>query len=332
MGITGLSHVGLSTPDLDRAIAFYGDTLGFADVVRFSWEAGNPAADAGLGLIDTAADIAVLCAGNTYLEILQFNAPLPVRLDDAPTLFREGITHIALETPDVAAAEAVVLASGGRAIPRADANSATSRLVRDPDGNLLELRSTVGAPLGGYAALTIDVPALVSTAEPLARRAARRDTVHGLHHVGVCTLDLDATSTFYAEAGLSTVADGRWDLGDGDGLDASRMVARRGRAHLMSFGNAYLELLQYDDVEVQARPESARIIEYGFNHVCADVDDIGSIHAHLTTAGMTSYAPWVVMPGGNAAMGYALDVQRTPLELLEHRTPASIMWPGHLSV
>ena len=100
----------------------------------------------------------------------------------------------------------------------------------------------------------------------------------------------------------------------------------------MSFGNAYLELLQYDGVDVAARPHSARIIEYDFNHLCVDVDDIGGLHAYLSGHGMTAHAPWVQMPGGHAAMGYALDVQRTPIELLEHRSQASTMWPGHLSI
>ena len=50
-------------------------------------------------LVDTAADIAVLSAGNTYLEVLHFRSPLPIRLDDPPTLFREGITQSIMSTP-----------------------------------------------------------------------------------------------------------------------------------------------------------------------------------------------------------------------------------------
>lgn len=337
MRVTGLSHIGLSTPDLDRAIAFYTDALGFAEIVRFAWEAGNPAADAGLGLVDTAAEIAVLTAGNTYLEVLQFHSPLPVRLDDPPTLFREGITHIALETPDIGRAwDATRNAGGSSAHP--ESPGAPSRLVRDPDGNLIELRSTATAPVGGYAELVVTVPAAAHPVEVVAPRpAARRDIVIGVHHVGVCTRDLDAASEFYRQAGLVTVADGSWDLradtpDDSAATDSSRMVAQQGRAQLMSFGNAYLELLQYGDVEVAARPASARIIEYGFNHLCTDVDDIGTLHQHLSSHGMTAHAPWVAMPGGHAAMGYALDPQRTPIELLEHRTQASTMWPGHLSI
>jgi catechol 2,3-dioxygenase-like lactoylglutathione lyase family enzyme len=330
--VTGLSHVGLSTPDFERALTFYTQALGFAEIVRFSWDAGNPAADAGLGLADTAADIAVLTAGNTYLEVLHFRSPLPVRLDEPPTLFREGITHIALETPDVEAVRRLILQAGGSEVERGDA-TATSRLVRDPDGNLIELRTTASVPVGGYTALTVETPGGATPVEGLAPRPTpRRDHVLGIHHAGVCTLDLEATSAFYQQAGLTVIADGRWDLGDTASQDASRMVAGQGRAQLMTFGNAYLELLQYDDVDVSPRPQTARIIEYGFNHLCVDVDDIGRLHEHLSGQGMTSHAPWVAMPGGHAAMGYALDVQGTPIELLEHRTQASTMWPGHLNI
>ena len=47
---------------------------------------------------------------------------------------------------------------------------------------------------------------------------------------------------------------------------------------------------------------------------------------------MTCFAPWTTMPGGNASMGYALDPAKNPIELLEHLTLDSVMWPGHLSV
>jgi hypothetical protein len=105
-----------------------------------------------------------------------------------------------------------------------------------------------------------------------------------------------------------------------------------GRMTTLSCGNADLELLEYRGIAVAPRPSDARIIDYGFNHVCVDVDDIAVDHATWSTAGMTCFAPWTVMPGGHAAMGYALDVQGTPLELLEHRSARSTMWPGHLEL
>jgi catechol 2,3-dioxygenase-like lactoylglutathione lyase family enzyme len=203
-------------------------------------------------------------------------------------------------------------------------------LVRDPDGNLIELRRTRGTALD-LAQVTIQIPHDGQDAERRPRTAISPDGIRGLHHVGVCTLDADRAAQFYLAAGARDIDDVHWDLGRAQEEDAARGVARRGRARVISLGNAYLELLEYQDVDVAPRPADARIIEFGFNHLCVDVDHIATTHTEWLERGMTCHAPWVVMPGGNAAMGYALDVQRTPIELLEHRSPRSIMWPGHLA-
>jgi catechol 2,3-dioxygenase-like lactoylglutathione lyase family enzyme len=338
MGITGLSHVGLSTPDLPRAVAFYRDVLGFAEVVSYSWPAGNDAADAGLGVTGSAADLTVLNAGNTYLEVLQFHSPLPRRFDDAPTLHRQGISHIGLEVRNLDEAAEHMLDGGAHALdPAHDASSPKSRLLRDPDGNILELRVTDAGDSLDYSALSVRVPTLADEASATAVASPRHDSVdrshvRGIGHVGVATLGADALVEFYGEAGLGVATDTSWDLRVVEPVDATRAVSSAGRAVVMPVGNAYLELLVYHDVPVLPRPDDARIIEYGFNHLCFDIEDIGSTHAHLLTVGMTCFAPWLLMPGKNAAMGYALDPAGTPIELLEHRTTSSIMWPGHLSI
>lgn len=76
MPILGLNHVGLSTPDLGRLQRFYCDLLGMPAIGGFSWEAGNTAADAGLGLADTAADVLLINAGNCFLEAFQWRNPV----------------------------------------------------------------------------------------------------------------------------------------------------------------------------------------------------------------------------------------------------------------
>lgn len=340
MAITGLSHVGLSTPDLPRAIAFYSGALGFSEVVSFSWPAGNDAADAGLGVVGSAADLTVLNAGNTYLEVMQFHNPLPRRIDDPPTLQREGITHIGIEVRDLDEAAEHMLAGGARTLdPAHDASSASSRLLRDPDGNLIELRVTTSGDSLEYERLHVRIPLIEDGDDHSGAHiaASRGDTptrthVRGISHVGVATVGADPLRDFYEEAGLTVSSDTSWDLRVSEPVDSTRAVTSAGRALVMSAGNAYLELLEYHDVPVLVRHEEARIIEYGFNHLCFDIHDIATTHAHLGTVGMTCFAPWIQMPGGNASMGYALDPARTPIELLEHRSAASTMWPGHLSI
>jgi len=336
MAITGLSHVGLSTPDMARALAFYRDTLGFAEVISYSWPIGVEAADAGLGVVDSSADLTVLNAGNTYLEVLQFTNPVPRRLDDPPTLHRQGITHIGLEVHHLDEAAEHMLTGGARVLdPSHDASSARSRLLRDPDGNILELRVTSSGDSLDYDELSVHVPDLATISEaaaPVTRPGPTREHVRGIGHVGVTTLGADPLRDFYREAGIPSGTDVTWDLGAAEPIDATRAISSAGRAVVMPLGNAYLELLEYHDVPVMERPSDARIIDYGFNHLCFDIHDIQSTHSHLSTVGMTCFAPWVLMPGGNAAMGYALDPGGNAIELLEHRTMASTMWPGHLSI
>jgi len=315
MPVTGVSHVGVSTPDLARSLAFYRDALGFADVAAFSWPQGTDGADAGLGLSGTAADVAIVTAGNVYLEILQFHSPAPRAYEPADALHREGITHIGLEVTDVDAVRDLVLASGGSDYLPA-ARTPGVHLVRDPDGFVLELRSSAPLDPLSWSRLRVAVPAADGAAPP-ARPGPRRDLVHGVGHLGIATADAEGLSEFYLAAGLTLGADYRWGTG---------------RCITLAAGNAALELLEYhDDLGVVPRAGGAQIIDHGFNHVCFDVTDIGTLHERLVGRGMTFHAPWVTMPAGNAAMGYALDPQTTPIELLEHLTTSSVMWPGHLT-
>jgi len=329
MAITGLNHVGLSTPDVGRANAFYRDGLGFSEIISFAWPVGTPGADAGLGLTDTAASVTVLLTGNSYLEVLQFDSPLPIAFDSAPTLRREGISHIGLEVTNLESATDLVVASGGSV----DANfpaTETSRLVRDPDGNIIELHtSSQGDPLD-YRRLRVHTPNGLD-GEPQLFTPARRDVVRGLSFAGITTARTADLLDFYKHANLNPSNTSSWDS-RASAPRAALATAGSGISTSVQVSNAYLDFSEFRDQPIALKPTDARIIEYGFNHLCFDVTGIDSTHQALTQAGMTCFAPWINMPGGSSAMGYALDVSRNPVELLEHLSARSIMWPGHLSV
>ena len=329
MAITGLNHVGLSTPDIDRANAFYRDGLGFSEIISFAWPVGTPGADAGLGLTDTAASVTVLLTGNSYLEVLQFDSPLPIAFDSAPTLRREGISHIGLEVTNLESATDLVVASGGSV----DANfpaTETSRLVRDPDGNIIELHtSSQGDPLD-YRRLRVHTPDGLD-GEPQPFTPARRDVVRGLSFAGITTARTADLLDFYKHANLNPSNTSSWDS-RASAPRAALATAGSGISTSVQVSNVYLDFIEFRDQPIALKPTDARIIEYGFNHLCFDVTGIDSTHQALTQAGMTCFAPWINMPGGSSAMGYALDVSRNPVELLEHLSARSIMWPGHLLV
>ena len=54
--IIGIHHTAISTLDIDRALRFYRDELGFEEITRGSWEKGTEFADKVADLKDTAVD------------------------------------------------------------------------------------------------------------------------------------------------------------------------------------------------------------------------------------------------------------------------------------
>jgi catechol 2,3-dioxygenase-like lactoylglutathione lyase family enzyme len=133
----------MTTPDLERAVGFYRDLLGFEEVERASWERGSAVIDEIMGLTDSAATFAFLRGGNTYLELFEFTSPAaeaPLRSDRPVTEY--GLTHICLDVDD-AQGEYERLAAAGMEFnspPRDFGDGAIVVYGRDPDGNVVELQ------------------------------------------------------------------------------------------------------------------------------------------------------------------------------------------------
>jgi catechol 2,3-dioxygenase-like lactoylglutathione lyase family enzyme len=328
MAVTGLNHVGLSTPDMARALAFYRDALGFTELMSFGWEAGNPAADAGLGLTDTAAQVAVLTTGTSFLEVLHFQSPTPRLLDQPPTVLREGIHRIGIAVHDLDAATDLLMNAGATYGPDLHRDrTATTRLVRDPDGNIIELLSTHA--IAAVAELQPVVPHATSPDRGEPVPPTHSDVLMGIVLAGVTIADR-ALINFYTSAGLSEGQRIQWTTDD-TLVSAAHALIGQGESTILSAGNAVVDFVQPVNPSPRRRPADARIIEWGFNHLCLDVNDIADTHREMLSQGMTCFAPWTQMPGGNSAMGYALDPAGVPIELLEHRSAQSFMWPGRLT-
>lgn len=128
-------HVGQATIDIDRAIAFYTELLGFTVEDRMTVPDGATGAllriEAPVGL-----EVAYLRKGPFVLELMQFHRPgNPPRAD---RVFNEpGLTHLSVSVDGVEAVADRVEACGGTVVTRLPA----AVVVRDPDGQLLELVS-----------------------------------------------------------------------------------------------------------------------------------------------------------------------------------------------
>src|ERR1700722_14204069 len=88
-GVVALNHVGLSVPDLDKAVEYYTKTMGFPEAFRVT----NPAGQVQL--------VYVQVSQNTFVELLPANAQRP-----------PGINHFGLHVDNMTAATAMFKARG----------------------------------------------------------------------------------------------------------------------------------------------------------------------------------------------------------------------------
>ena len=119
--VTGLSHIGIRVHDMARTRAFY-ERLGF----QWAWGPAGPEPVAAM----------------THPSGLELNFILNAREQQAPNILMDvpekhaGITHIALQIKDIAAAKTALAAAG---IAISGTRGTAALFVRDPDGNVIEL-------------------------------------------------------------------------------------------------------------------------------------------------------------------------------------------------
>lgn len=139
--INGTHHTTISTADLDRALGFYCDLLGFELKVKDGWETGDAQLDAIVGFEDSAARFAMVWTGNTHLEFFEYQNPKPLPIDDERRVCDQGYTHICLDVTDIDS-EYERLKEAGMEFTTApqSAFGARSTYGLDPDGNVIELQ------------------------------------------------------------------------------------------------------------------------------------------------------------------------------------------------
>lgn len=124
-------HVGLTVPDLDRSLAFYGAAFGFEPELEFALPGG-------------ARGAMLRHAGGARVELFELPGTAPgLSWADPPTAMRtRGFGHVAFGAGNLDAAYAGALAAGAEPVwePR-DSPEPGRRMafVHDPDGNLIEL-------------------------------------------------------------------------------------------------------------------------------------------------------------------------------------------------
>ena len=143
-----VNHVGMTVPDIDRAIAFYGAAMGFRLIFRrkLAMTAGAHEAREIFGPNFQRAEQAhLLSANGVGLELFQFIEP-PVRPPADNFAYAEtGIFHLCITDPDIEGLVARIVAEGGRQRSRVwqflQGRPYKLAYCEDPFGNVIEAMS-----------------------------------------------------------------------------------------------------------------------------------------------------------------------------------------------
>ena len=135
------SHIGLCVSDLDAALRFYCDGLGFAAAERYELDSASLAGlDRSLEVDGHVQLVSQFVRHGTFaIELLHYTSPAP---HGAPSSSRAelGMTHLAFHVDDLAAAVERVVAAGGTVLEPTRASLGIELVfLTDPDGNRVEL-------------------------------------------------------------------------------------------------------------------------------------------------------------------------------------------------
>jgi catechol 2,3-dioxygenase-like lactoylglutathione lyase family enzyme len=194
-GVQRLIRVGRNTRELDRAVAFYCDALGFKVTCA---EAPPPAWTQLTGLHDapSLSRCAELSLGAEALELTEFPnaAPYPDDRSACDLAFQ----HCAIVVNDMAAAHQRVMAHGAQAITQGgpqtlppEAGAVTAFKFRDPDGHPLEL---IQFPPG--------------TGDREWQTADCGGVALGIDHSAISVADAERSIAFYTALGLRVATRG----------------------------------------------------------------------------------------------------------------------------
>lgn len=145
--ILGVNHVALSVPDMDRALQFYCDLLGFKKLSESGWAAGTEAADRILAVKGSSARVCHIGVDNLLVELFQFGDCDPALQDPRRPVIDHGITHLCLAVTELDEEYARLSAAGMKFhSPPTDVGIPGVRTVygRDPFGNVVELEEVLG--------------------------------------------------------------------------------------------------------------------------------------------------------------------------------------------
>jgi len=154
--IHGIHHTAISTGDMQRALRFYRDLIGFEEEWSSTWQVGTATVDKIVGLKDSSAQVVMLKLGDAHIELFQYTTPHPKPGEPNRPVCDHGITHLCLRVTDIDVEYERLKAAGMvfHCPPQAAGKGFRATYGRDPDGNVVELLEVKD----GAGALVIEEP------------------------------------------------------------------------------------------------------------------------------------------------------------------------------
>jgi catechol 2,3-dioxygenase-like lactoylglutathione lyase family enzyme len=114
--------------------------------------------------------------------------------------------------------------------------------------------------------------------------------IRGIHHVAICTPDLDRLTRFYVDViGFEQAMSTEWS----ERPLIDRMIGLTGSAArqvMLRAGNACVELFEYSAPAPTPADPDRGPAHHGYTHLCLDVIDIDAEYERLRVNGMTFHS------------------------------------------
>jgi len=284
-GFRGFQHVTVSVGDVDRALAFYRDVLGFRRLGRLYYR--NKA-----GLVIDFLDI----GNDALLELFSFQVPTKPS-EWVPNDLQLGLRHIgfAVGSVDVVAAHLRDVGVEFTMDPQDAHGKVRIAFFKDPDGTLLEL-------VEGQVQYDTELDAGRTCRRPHRIPAAERRLI--FDHVALTVSDLKAALRFYCSV-LGFAMLGQLAVNDGRGFTITHVQA----------GSAVLELFSFAMPTIERAWDSDETV-LGLKHLGFLVDDVDAVANRLAAADVRFiYPPTDAL--GAVKTAFFADPDGNALELID---------------
>lgn len=292
--ILGVHHVGITVPDLSRALEYQRTGLGLEPDLLFDIEDSDRNRKV-MGIGNTAAKVALIRCPNAFLELTQFTEDSRSQLRPR-AINEQGIVHYCVQGPEIAPLHKRFGEAGSRfySDPLDLGTGNDYCYLEDTQNTIIELEGLPWAP---------------TVCE------------FWLGHVALVTTDIALLADFYSEvfnSGEQPIASFGNNLAM-DRMSGLKDVALKGC--WIPTSNMLLELWQFEQPATRSRAGIDPVSRPGISHIALEVTDLGDEVERLTVLGMTMFAEPIV--GDAASLVYGYDPDGNIIELIELADPAS---------